>query len=213
MEHKVKRTLKTYGNFPLILILSLSILILSVCDGFAAAEKVRNVSLRLHILANSDAEDDQAVKLTVRDEVLKFTENIFLESTDALEAAESVENNKNEITDFINSVLEKNGFDYKASVLITDEYFDTRQYENVKLPAGVYKACKIILGDGGGQNRWCVMFPPLCLPAATKKGTDTDSIFAVFGDNGSEFIKEKSGYKIKFRIVEIAEEIINRIRE
>lgn len=198
-----------YQNLILSLVLFLSLMLCSVCDGFIAAASVREESLRLHVLAASDSEEDQSVKLLVRDALLQSTEEIFEDSINADAAAEKVLENKLYLESIANTVLEENGFSYKATVSIEDEYFETRQYDNVKLPAGRYKACKVVLGEGEGKNWWCIMFPPLCLPAVTEK-TD-ESVYAVYGENGGNLVTEKSGYKIKFRIVEIVEEIIEKI--
>ena len=119
---------------------------------------------------------------------------------------EKILENKAFLEETANEVLRENGFSYTAKISIEEEYFETRQYEDVKLPSGTYTACKVILGEGKGQNWWCVMFPPLCLPAAMEK--NEEEVYAVFGENGGDLVTEKSGYKIKFKIVEIVEEIM-----
>ncbi len=200
-----------YQNLILSFVMIISLLVCLVCDGFAAADSVREESLRLHVKAASDSETDQRVKLLVRDAVLQKGAEFFSENTDAHMAAQKILENKEELENIANAVLRENGVSYRATVGIEEEYFETRQYENVKLPAGKYTACKVVLGDGEGQNWWCIMFPPLCLPAATQK--DDDSIYAVYGENGGKLVTEKSGYKIKFRIVEIVQELIESIKE
>lgn len=199
-----------YQNLILSAVLFCSILLSFVCDGFLAAHSVSRESLRLHVLAASDSERDQQVKLMVRDALLRETEDIFRNSKDAEEASKKVIENKLYLEKIADAVLAENGLDYKSSVSIEEEYFETRQYDNVKLPAGKYTACKVVLGSGNGHNWWCIMFPPLCLPAVTEKSDD--SVYAVYGENGGNLVTQKSGYKIKFRIVEIVEEIIEEIR-
>ena len=192
------------------LILLFALLTAAVCDGFLAADSVRDECLRLHIKAASDSEEDQRIKLLVRDAVLSAGAEYFSDNTDADAAARKIYENKAEIESIANAVLIENGVPYKAALSLEEEYFETREYENFRLPAGKYTACKVVLGEGEGKNWWCIMFPPLCLPAATEK-TD-DSVYAVFGENGGDLVTEKGGYKIKFRIVEIVEEIIEAIK-
>ena len=202
---------KTYWDTLAAFALIIAVIVLSISDGFAAADSVRSECLRLHILAASDSYEDQRVKLLVRDRLLETGAEIFSGALNAGQAAEKIEKNRELLIAAANSVLQENGFSYTADIVIEEEYFETRQYEEVKLPAGVYLACKVILGEGDGQNWWCVMFPPLCLPVATKKGTE--EVYAVFGEDGGALVTGKSGYKIKFRIVEVAEEIIRKIEE
>lgn len=206
-----KNNMKTYRDTVAALLMVLSIITFNVCDGFAAADSVRSECLRLHILAASDSEADQTVKLLVRDCLLETGAEIFSGSTHSREAVEKIEQNKDMLIAAANAVLEENGFSYTADIVIEDEYFETREYEDIRLPAGVYTACKVILGEGQGHNWWCVMFPPLCLPAAVKG--DGEELYAVFSEEGADLITGKSGYKIKFRIVEIFREIARAVEE
>lgn len=194
----------------LLLCVTLSFMMVFVSEGFNAAHTVREESLRLHVLADSDSEADQNVKLKVRDAILEETGGLFLSCATAEEAVSKVSAQKEEIEAVAENVLRENGFSYGATVYVEEEYFSTRQYENVSLPAGNYTALKVVLGDGEGHNWWCVMFPPLCLPAVTEK--QEDSVYGVFGENGGNLVTGKSGYKVKFRIVEIVENIIEAIK-
>lgn len=170
-------------------------------------EDIRNNVIRLHILANSDSSEDQAVKLLVRDAVLNCDEKIFSGEINIENVEEIFNANKDRIKDIANAVLDANGFDYKSRVSITEEYFSTRTYEKFTLPAGRYTALKIVLGNGEGHNWWCVMFPPLCLPAASKN-TQLD---VVFGENGAEIVSNAEKYEMKFKFVEIFEMIKDKI--
>ena len=192
------------------IVLMSALIVLCAGEGFFAAATVQNECLRLHVLANSDSEEDQAVKLLVRDALLAASEELFYESGSADEAAQRVLESKEMLEEIATAVLRENGFSYNAALTVETEYFSTRQYENVSLPAGNYEAVRVILGDGQGHNWWCVMFPPLCLPAVS--GKNDDSAYSVFGENGTALITGKSGYKIKFRLVEIVEEIIEAIK-
>ncbi len=194
----------------LLLCVTLSFMMVFVSEGFNAAHTVREESLRLHVLADTDSEADQTVKLKVKDAILEETGDLFISCASASEAVNRVLEKKEEIKEIAENVLRENGFDYGAEVLVEEEYFGTRQYENVSLPAGNYTALRVVLGKGEGHNWWCVMFPPLCLPAVTER--NEDSVYGVFGENGGDLVTGKSGYKVKFRIVEIVESIIESIK-
>ena len=207
------RTYLTSEKFQT-LFLSLSVIVIlaavMISDGFLAAEKVRNECLRLHILADSDSEADQTVKLIVRDALLQETKDLFTASKNALEATQRVMENKEELEKIAEKALRDNGFLYGAEISVCEEYFTSRQYDDITLPAGNYTALKVILGEGQGHNWWCVMFPPLCIPSVT---ADTEeNVYGVFGESGGALVFGKEGYKIKFRIVEIVENIIDSLK-
>ena len=184
-------------------------MIVSIAGFGAECKNIREDVVRLHILANSDSEADQNVKLAVRDALLECGAEIFSGTADKNNAAEYLETEKEKLTETANRVLKENGFDYSAQVFLVNEYFNTRTYENFTMPAGEYLALKVILGEGKGHNWWCVMFPPLCLPAASEQ---TD-INAVFSENGVKIIEGNKGYEIRFKIVEIIEDIIYKIKK
>lgn len=169
---------------------------------------IRSDVVRLHILANSDSEADQKVKLAVRDALLASGKEIFSGTANKENAEILLNIGKDELTETANKVLCQNGFDYEAEIYLAQEYFTTRSYEEFTLPAGEYTALKVILGNGEGHNWWCVMFPPLCLPAATENA----DIDAVFNKEEVSLIKTKPEYEIRFRIVELIEEVIYRIK-
>ncbi len=138
--------------------------------------------IRLHILANSDSVADQETKLAVRDAILDarvFEQEQSLDA--ALEAAVRV----------ASEVLAKRGAGYGAGCAFGRESYPTRIYENIKLPAGTYLSVRVVLGEGAGQNWWCVLFPPLCLGAAEKPLTDS----------GGEVFTEKK-YVFRFWLLE-----------
>ncbi len=169
-------------------------------------EDIRDDVVRLHILANSDSEADQQVKLAVRDALLNSGKEIFNGSLNVNTASEMLEAQKAELIAVANNVLKENGFDYTAQIFLTEEYFTTRTYENFTMPAGEYMALKVILGNGEGHNWWCVMFPPLCLPAASENA----DIDAVFGEDGADIIQSGAKYEMRFKIVELIESIKSR---
>lgn len=166
-------------------------------------QSIRNDVVRLHILANSDSDADQQVKLAVRDALLNSGKELFSGKVTKENAEEILDAQSRELTATANQVLKENGFDYKAEIYLAEEYFTTRSYENFTLPAGEYLALKVILGNGAGHNWWCVMFPPLCLPAATENA----DLNAVFDENEVSLIKSTPKYEIRFKIVEIFENL------
>ncbi len=154
-------------------------------------------TIRLHILANSDSEEDQNLKLRLRDEILaEFGESLGIyEKID--EAKKNLEEKLGEISNFADTKLSDWGYEYKTEVSISEEWYDTRDYENFSLPCGYYTSLRIIIGKGEGENWWCVMFPPLCLDAATSKKKYTDA----------EDVLISKKYNVKFKLLELISEI------
>lgn len=170
--------------------------------------EIRDEVLRLHILANSDSDEDQELKLKVRDQVLKEGSSIFDNAKDVLSAERKIENEKERLRQIALDVVRKNGYDYDVTVKISNEYFNTRTYEDVTLPAGKYNAVRVLIGSGEGKNWWCVMFPPMCLPAAESEAT----IDEVLSKDGVKVVKSNPKYEVRFKLVEIYESIKDKIK-
>lgn len=169
-------------------------------------ESIREKMLRMHVIANSDSEEDQQLKLKVRDAVLLAGEKVFDGSITATEAKEKITPYIDYLEKIALESIKNEGFDYNVKITVEKEYFNTRTYENsVTLPAGYYTAVKVIIGEGKGQNWWCVMFPPMCLPTAVAECEISD----VLTDDETEIVTETDKYKFRFKIVEILEEIFN----
>ncbi len=180
----------------------ISAILLSVADFDAKCDDLRQNILRLHIIANSDNEDDQEIKLKIRDEILEKSGDLFLGVND-LEIAKRIANDKcDEFTNIANNVLKENGFSYSAKVKIDKTYFETRVYDDFTLPAGVYDSLIITLGKGEGKNWWCVIFPEICL-LTSNKGDLTDSV----KEDSANIAKNDNNYIARFKIVEIYEKI------
>ncbi len=142
-------------------------LLLGGMRGFAQdCERIQSEVLRLHIPANSDSAYDQRMKLALRDYILDEYGTQLASYSDISEAKERISELLPEIEADCREFLLLNGADYSATAQLTEMYFTTRSYEDVTLPAGSYTALRITLGSGEGQNWWCVMFPPLCIPVA-----------------------------------------------
>lgn len=140
-------------------------MIFSMVGFSAVCDDLREDVLRVHILANSDSEEDQELKIKVRDKFLAYTSQYLISAENKNDAIKIVLNNKDNICDMLEQFIRENEYSYNVDLICTNMYFETRSYENGKLPAGYYDAIRIIIGEGKGKNWWCVMFPQLCLPA------------------------------------------------
>ena len=143
---------------------------LAACDGLetvlipgrAEAEDVAEQVVRIHIRANSNSAEDQSVKLAVRDEVTAYLTSALEGCRSKSDALDSLAAEKENLRAIAQSVLDEHGYDYKAAVELKKENFPDREYDGCFFPAGVYDALMIYLGEGEGDNWWCVAFPPLC---------------------------------------------------
>ncbi len=180
-------------------------LVVSVVDFAADCAEVRRDVLRLHVVAASDTQVDQQLKLMVRDAVLEAGGTIFDGTVTAEEAERIIAPKADELVKVAEDVLRANGCDYSVEVSVGEEYFSTRCYEEFTMPAGVYTAVRVNIGSASGQNWWCVMFPPLCLPAAF------DDADAFFSDDEMKVITSSPKYEPRFKIVEIYESLKNRL--
>lgn len=167
------------------------------CDG------IRQNILRLHIVAASDSEYDQRVKLQLRDILLSKGSELFSESTTKGEAEDKIVAGLELLANEANTYLEGIGYPHRATVTLGKSRFPTKKYEGYTLPAGVYDALKVTVGGGEGQNWWCVMFPALCLPAAKKSSDCFDGILT---EGEQKFITEEK-FEIRFWLVEKWQEL------
>ncbi len=172
---------------------------------------IRREVLRLHVIANSDSQKDQSAKLAVRDAILAEGADLFGGNTSAAEAEAALEPRKAELAACARKVLRAHGLTYDVSIVIGVEYFNTRSYDEITLPAGRYHAVRVILGEGKGQNWWCVMFPPLCLPAAERKSPAV-KLDAVLTNGQVRVVRSNPKFEIRFKVVELWEGFLNRLR-
>ncbi len=181
-----------------------------------ASEDYKDKLIRFHVIANSDSDEDQNLKLKVRDAIIDYLQPKLLES-DSIEESESIiKKEYSELEKISKNIILENGYNYDIQVGIDYSEFPTKQYSNVILPAGEYKALRIIIGEGKGKNWWCVMFPPLCFVDEQKgiidKDTD-DKLREVLTEEEYELISQKTSkqmnrVQIKFKIAEIIQNII-----
>lgn len=147
----------------------------------ANCSEVYGEVLRLHIPANSDSEEDQAIKLAVRDLLLEEYGDRLSGDGGLDEALARAEELLPEIERTASDFLRENGFGYGAKAELVDMRFTTREYDRLILPAGNYKALRVTLGSGEGQNWWCVIFPQLCLPAVSERDENAQDVLETFG--------------------------------
>ncbi|MDR0879565.1 MAG: stage II sporulation protein R [Clostridioides sp.] len=180
-----------------------------------ASSDYKDKLIRFHCIANSDTDEDQALKLKVRDEVIAYLQPKLKGSKSVGESENIIKSEIDKLKEISAEVIEDNGYDYKVDVALTHSQFPTKQYSNVVLPAGEYKALKIIIGSGQGRNWWCVMFPPLCFVddtnAVIDKETDdklrnalTEEEYKLIAGKDKGDAEDK---KLKFKTVELIEKL------
>lgn len=184
-------------------------ILFSICSFAKTSEEIRSDVLRLHVIANSDTSVDQNLKLRLRDYILQEGKDIFNGSVNVENAVEKIEPVLPKLEKSAKAFVNQAGFDYDVKISLSKEYFTTRTYETVTLPAGKYLALRVVIGSGEGHNWWCVMFPPMCVPAADKK----DEIENVFSEKEIKLVESKPKYEPRFKVVEIYEQLKEIISE
>lgn len=204
--------MKANRLYPIEVILLL-VLVLVLTSGVVAihtqselAEKV----VRLHVLANSDSEADQALKLKVRDAVLA-------QATEALQGVKNQDEAQKRLTRLLpeleavaEAVVEENGYTYDVQTELAKTVFPTKEYDGFALPAGEYPALRVLIGEAAGQNWWCVVFPPLCTTAASD--VPAAALGAGLTEDEVALITEADeGYVLKFKAVELWETLREKL--
>jgi len=165
--------------------------------------------VRLHVLANSDSEEDQALKLHVRDAILTETENILRAAPDRAAAETSLREALPELTALAQEAIAAEGYGYGVTAELRDTVFPTREYDGFTLPAGEYLALRVVIGEGAGHNWWCVVFPPLCMETTTDLAQTAMAAGLDEGDVG--LLTETGGYALKFKSIEIWESLKEKL--
>lgn len=189
--------MKSIVEYALILLVATMMLALFPTD---AEAEIYEDTIRLHILANSDSNEDQKLKLEIRDRLL--TE--YGEMLNASGSIAEAEHTANDLLPIIKSEAEswisELGYSYGVRVTLTQEWYETREYEDFSLPAGYYTSLRVIIGEGEGKNWWCVMYPPLCMDIATEEAPADDGLI----DYSKEelWLIKSDTYNVKFKILE-----------
>lgn len=217
----------TKFNTALAIALVLTIVFTPFTSFARECDQIRHNVLRLHIIPNSDSQQDQNIKLIIRDEIIALEAIVFEKATDLETAKRAAGENLELLQQRANDILKENGFSYSAKAEVCNMFFDTRYYDSFTLPAGHYDAFRITLGNAKGSNWWCVLYPPLCLPAATPKHEEKPAISLddkykldideinkadenaefkeALSDKQVEIVRGKSKYEVRFASVELFE--------
>ena len=167
-----------------------------LCSSWAAAasERVSGSLVRLHVIADSDEAEEQAIKLRVRDAVLAYLEPKLEDASTSTAAQEIISGELDGIASAAESAAEGRA----VSVSLGEEYYPTRDYGTFALPAGRYESLRVTLGSGQGHNWWCVVFPPLCLSAA-----EAEDAFSELDEGTRSVIAESDGVQFRFKLLEL----------
>ena len=209
-------TMKTKTNhltiLEIALLLGLAVFFASGAAALGSRDAIADKVVRLHVLANSDSEEDQALKLQVRDRVLDRATEVLEQSENREQAEERLTEVLPELETLAAAEIAANGYDYPVTVRLEETSFPTKEYDGFSLPAGEYLALRVVIGQGAGQNWWCVVFPPLCTTAAS----DVPASALAGGLSGEEvrlITEEDRGYVLKFKAVEWWEALRERLEK
>jgi len=159
---------------------ALTVLILFISSGIyivsAQESKLSDSVLRLHVIANSDDSADQALKLAVKDEIVRYMRTEFTGVTDVAEAKALAQKDRLQIKKIAEQKIKTCGYQYPVEVYIGEYDFPVKSYGNMVFPSGKYQAVRVVIGKGEGKNWWCVLFPPLCLVSSSDRGMSLHSI-------------------------------------
>ena len=190
----------------IVLLIGLAVFLASGALALRAQDALADKVVRLHVLANSDSEEDQALKLRVRDTVLERATELLREVADREEAEVLLQGRLLELEPLAGETVAANGYDYPVTVELADAEFPTKEYDGFTLPAGRYLSLRVLIGEAAGQNWWCVVFPPLCTAASAD--VPASALAAGFSEEEIGLITEENeGYVLKFKAVEFWEEL------
>ena len=194
------------------LLIALAVFLASGAAALGSREAIADKVVRLHVLANSDSEADQALKLKVRDRVLERAAELLEESENRDQAEKCLTEALPELEALAAEEIDANGYDYPVTARLEEASFPTKEYDGFTLPAGKYLALRVIIGEGAGKNWWCVVFPPLC----TAVSSDVPQTAMAAGLTEAEvglITGEDQGYVLKFKAVEWWEALRERLEE
>ena len=176
------------------------------------AEIYDNV-IRLHVLANSDSEEDQELKLKVRDVILKEVSESCADLSDIDEAKKRITNEIPNIEAVAERHIRELGYNYDVSIDFDQEIYATKVYEDFSFPAGKYLSFQVKIGAAEGKNWWCVLFPPMCLSTAVESKKDAEAALVDIGFSGEQYKiitdNDNAKYNVRFKILETIEKVIS----
>ena len=201
MVHENKK-LRRWG---MVMFAALSVVLLSGVWLDREQAQLADSVLRLHVLANSDSQADQQLKEKVRDRVLAEAQAILPPGADLEQARCVLEDNLERLAAAGADVVEEEGYAYPVAASLEQTWFPTKEYEDFSLPAGEYEALRVVIGEGGGQNWWCVVFPPLCLASVSETAEQTALESGLSEQQVALMTGESEGYVVKFKAIELWE--------
>ncbi|WP_026882079.1 stage II sporulation protein R [Clostridium akagii] len=183
-------------------------------------QSIANKIIRFHVLANSDSNDDQALKLKVRDKVLAFISPKMSKSTSVNESKQLLLKYNNDINSIAQKVVRQNGYNYGVTTELSKDYFPIKTYGAITLPEGKYDAYRILIGSAKGHNWWCVMFPPLCFTDITKGNVEVEKtqneMKKVLTKEEYDMVDNSKGtgnkIVVRFKIVDLIEGLAKKLR-
>lgn len=162
--------------------------------------------IRLHVIANSDSEVDQELKYQVRDRILTEAAALYQPGDNLQQVRRSMEDNLTLLAQAGREVVEEQGYDYPVAASLESTWFPTKKYTDFALPAGNYTALRIVVGEGKGENWWCVAFPPLCLGSVSETVDEAAAAGNFTPGQAALITGESGGYVVKFKAIELWEE-------
>lgn len=208
----MKTTVKPANRLKILeiaLLIGLAVFLASGAMALRTQDDLADKVVRLHVLANSDSEEDQALKLQVRDVVLERATELLKQSADRGEAERLLRGDLRELERIAAEEIRSCGYEYPVAVELEAAEFPTKEYDGFTLPAGEYLALRVLIGEARGQNWWCVVFPPLCTAASAD--VPASALAAGFSQEEIGLITEENeGYVLKFKAVEFWEELQKR---
>lgn len=191
-------------------------LMLSVLPIYGEEQIYDNV-IRFHVLANSDSAEDQALKLRVRDAILDRCAPVLGQCRTHEEAIQAVMEMQDEIRATAIATLRAEGCDDDVTVELGEEGYPEKRYETLCFPSGTYLSLRVCIGEAAGQNWWCVLFPPICMSAATASKKEAEDLFVAVGFTPEQYRiiteTDQVTYKIKFKFLEFLESVLNEKEE
>ena len=205
-----EKTSKRLHIWEIALLIGMAVFLISGAVSLQNRDQLADKVVRLHILANSDSEEDQALKLRVRDRVLERATELLEQTGDRREAADVLQSHLLELERIAAEEISDCGYEYDVTAEVANTMFPTKEYDGFTLPAGEYLALRIIIGEGNGHNWWCVVFPPLCTTAAAD--VPASALAAGFDEEEVALVTEENeGYVLKFKAMEWWEAIREKI--
>ena len=205
-----EKTSKRLHIWEIALLIGMAVFLISGAVSLQNRDQLADKVVRLHILATSDSEEDQALKLRVRDRVLERATELLEQTGDRREAADVLQSHLPELERIAAEEISDCGYEYDVTAEVANTMFPTKEYDGFTLPAGEYLALRIIIGEGNGHNWWCVVFPPLCTTAAAD--VPASALAAGFDEEEVALVTEENeGYVLKFKAMEWWEAIREKI--